>query len=83
MRLRVSMLLALGALATAGCGGDAPCVDEDNNELNFCEVEVAGVPEPLVYCPGEHWGAEDGCNSCGCDENGEKQCTKIPECEVD
>lgn len=74
MRWWVSMLLALGA---SGCGEDPPCVNEDGDELRFCEVAVQGADEPLLYCPGEHWGAEDGCNSCGCDNGGNVQCTTI------
>ena len=77
MRLSLSMLLALGALVAMGCGADPPCVDEDDNELAACEVKVAGSPEPVLYCPGEHWGADDGCNSCGCDGDGNVVCTAV------
>jgi hypothetical protein len=76
MRLSVSMLLVLGSVSlSGGCGAEPPCVDEDDNELNFCEVDVQGVDEPLLYCPGDHWGADDGCNSCGCDGGGKVVCT--------
>ena len=73
MRLSVSMLLALVPLAavglSGGCGAEPPCVDEDGEELNTCLVEGAG--EPIVYCPGDHWGSENGCISYGCGPDGE------------
>lgn len=74
--------LWIGALALglAACGADPPCVDDEGEELPFCEVKVQGVDDPLVYCPGEHWGAEDGCNSCGCDGGGEVVCTTLTTC---
>ena len=71
MRLSLSMLLALGALCLVGCGSNAPCVDEENDELSFCEFEVQGEPEPRIYCPGEHWASEDGCFSYACLDEGE------------
>ncbi len=70
MRLSLSMLLAVGA-CLGGCGADPPCVDEDKNELNFCEFDVEGDPEPRVYCPGDSWASEDGCISYGCGGDGE------------
>jgi hypothetical protein len=71
MRLSVSMLLALAAVGLiGGCGAEPPCVDEDGEELNVCEVKVAGS-DPILYCPGDHWGSEDGCISYGCGADGE------------
>ena len=59
-----------------GCGEDPPCgVDDDGNDVPYCAVNVEGYEEPLNYCPLEHWGAPDGCNSCGCDETGAVVCT--------
>ena len=34
----------------------------------------------IEYCPGDTWGAADGCNSCGCDGDGNILCTSY-ECE--
>lgn len=67
-------LLFVFALAGAtACGSDAPCgVDEEGVDVPMCEVE--GSPRGF-YCPGEHWGAGDDCNSCGCGPEGVETCT--------
>ena len=68
------------ALMLAACGGDPPCVDKQGDEVPSCEYDVPGDPEPLVYCPGDQWGAVDGCNSCACDDNGKTLCTTVTDC---
>ena len=74
--MRAAWLLMVGALGV-GCKGEPPCVDDEGEEVPFCEVEFSDLPEPLLYCPGDHWGAEDGCNSCGCDADGNVTCTTV------
>ena len=58
----------------AACS-DKPCVDPDGNELPICDYQVeseAGSVN-LEYCPGDQWA--DGCQSCGCDDQGNVLCT--------
>lgn len=56
------------------CGPEPVCIDAEDNELPFC---LYGADE-LEYCPGDSWGVGDGCNSCGCDDDGIVVCTEIP-----
>jgi hypothetical protein len=64
------------AVLLVGCEDAPPCgVDDDGADVPFCSVVVEGYEEPLAYCPLEHWGAADGCNSCGCSASGEVVCT--------
>ena len=66
MRALCFVLFVGGAMA---CGDQGPCgVDADGNLIAACEVD--GAPYDGAYCPGEHWGVDDGCNSCGCGPNG-------------
>ena len=75
-RLALLLTVFLGA-----CGGEPLCgVDEDGEDIPICVYDVEGVPESLEYCPGEHWGSIDGCNSCGCDADGNVVCT-VAACE--
>ena len=70
--MRLSALL----LGIAACG-NSPCEDPDGDELPSC-VYNAQSDEGSVdieYCPGDTWGAADGCNSCGCDGDGNILCT--------
>lgn len=62
-------------LALAACNGGSPCEDLDGNELPSCIYNSHG--QDLEYCPGDAWGADDGCNSCGCDPDGNILCTSI------
>lgn len=73
MRLSLCLLLA----SVVACGAEPLCVDNDGEELPVCSYEDVEGP-PLEYCPGEHWAASDGCNSCGCDDQGVVQCTSSP-----
>ena len=70
---RLTLLLALFLTA---CGGDPLCgVDDEGQDIPICVYDIEGLPEALEYCPGQHWGAIDGCNSCGCDADGNVVCT--------
>jgi len=84
MRMRTIWVV----LAVVACGGggadeptdeptDAPCgTDDDDDALPACEyVDVDG--EVVTYCEGDQWPASDGCNSCGCDADGQVFCTEI------
>jgi hypothetical protein len=64
-------------LVTLAACGDKPCKDPDGNELPVCLYEAEGEAGSvnIEYCPGDHWAAADGCNSCGCDDEGNVQCT--------
>ena len=64
-------------LVLAGCGGDPTCADPEGEELPVCSYEIAELPQPIEFCPGDQWGAADGCNSCGCDANGDILCTSV------
>jgi hypothetical protein len=68
--------LPLLMVLAAACSGGSPCEDEDGNELPSCIDNAHGVE--LEYCPGDEWGAADGCNSCGCDGDGNILCTSVP-----
>ena len=71
--MRAAWWLLVGLV---GCAEEPPCgVDSDGEDVPFCAVAVEGYEEPLNYCPLEHWGAEDGCNSCGCTAEGQVVCT--------
>jgi hypothetical protein len=63
-------------LGLAACGG-SPCEDPDGKELPSClyEAQADEGSVDIEYCPGDHWGAADGCNSCGCDGDGNILCT--------
>jgi hypothetical protein len=66
----------VGLLALAACGDPAPCGEDEGGEpYPVCAVQLLdGVV--VDYCPGDQWGAADGCNSCGCDEDGNVLCTE-------
>lgn len=74
--MRFPVLVATFLLA-AGCGPAAPCgEDDEGNVLPVCTYDL---PKDLTidYCPGDQWGAADGCNSCACDDRGNIVCTSI------
>jgi hypothetical protein len=70
---------ALGLVALVGCGEPPPCgVDQDGEDVPYCEVTFPDLAEPLAFCPLEHWAASDACNTCGCSEEGLIICTSLP-----
>lgn len=81
----VAARIAAVALALAGlvaCGSEPLCgyVDEDADPLverPICTYELGVADETIDYCPGDQWGSVDGCNSCGCSEDGRIVCTKV------
>ena len=61
-----------------GCAPEPVCgVDNEENERPVCTYELEKGGATIDYCPGDEWGAVDGCNSCGCDATGEILCTQI------
>lgn len=68
------------AVALAACAPEPLCVNKEGEELPICayEFEIEGQPQTFEYCPGDEWGAADGCNSCGCDGKGRIVCTSVP-----
>ena len=65
-------------LALAACGEPPPCgVDNEGNDVPWCEVTFAGTSEPIDFCPLEHWAADDDCNTCGCSQTGQVVCTAL------
>ena len=73
--MRRGLCFLLLPIGWAACGPDPLCgEDDEGNEIPICEYDSEEVGN-LQYCPGEHWGANDGCNSCGCDPDGVVICT--------
>lgn len=70
--------IAWAGLLVAGCGDPAPCGEETDGGEPFpvCVVELVDG-KTIDYCPGDQWAAADGCNSCGCDADGEVLCTSV------
>jgi hypothetical protein len=76
--MRTAWIGAFAMVALAGCGAQPPCgVDDQGDDVPYCAVEFPGEPEPLNYCPLEHWASGDDCNTCGCSESGEVICTSL------
>lgn len=72
MRALCFVLLLGGAVA---CADQGPCgLDGEGNEIPSCAVD--GAPNEGLYCPSQHWGSDDGCNSCGCSPDGSIVCTE-------
>lgn len=68
-----ALIFVVACVGLAACGSEAPCgSDEFGEDVPMCDVEGS----PLgFYCPGDHWGAGDDCNSCGCNSDGAVECT--------
>ncbi len=57
---------ALGLVALVGCGEPPPCgVDQDGEDVPYCEVTFPDLAEPLAFCPLEHWAASDASKTRG------------------
>ena len=70
----------VGGLFLTACGAEPLCgEDPDGNEYPVCAYafEAEGQRVTVDYCPGDEWGAADGCNSCACDGEGRVVCTEI------
>jgi hypothetical protein len=73
-------LVVLSVLFLAACGGGDVCgEDDDGNPFPVCSYGLTsdGPEVAIDYCPGDQWGAIDGCNSCACDADGKILCTSI------
>lgn len=76
MRFPVEFVMS-GLLFLFACGGDPVCgADDEGNEFPVCTYELE-KDLTIDYCPGDEWGAVDGCNSCACDGKGKILCTEI------
>lgn len=76
-----NMWWVIAAATLIGCGGEPLCgVDEEKNDIPICTYDPDGIPVPLQFCPGDQWGAVDGCNSCACRDDGQYFCTTIEAC---
>ncbi len=64
----------LFVLVAAGCSPDPICANDDGDELPICDYTYEG--EALQFCPGDEWGADDGCNSCACQPDGVVKCNE-------
>lgn len=68
----------IAAATLFGCAADPLCgFDDDGNEIPICTYAADGLALPMEFCPGDSWGAADGCNSCACDSDGNILCTSI------
>ncbi len=75
MRFPLPIALAM-ALLGVGCEPEPLCVDKEGEELPSCTYEI-DEKLSIDYCPGDEWGASDGCNSCACGDGGRVLCTEI------
>lgn len=68
--------LALLVIVT-GCEPEVRCGrDVEGERRPVCAYPV-DVDTTVSYCPGQQWGASDGCNSCSCDASGVIVCTQL------
>jgi hypothetical protein len=77
MQTKVVVLMLLTAVFSTACVDDLPDVDidiffgDDPDKIEYCQYGE------LVYKVGESFPANDGCNTCVCEENGVVACTEM------
>ncbi len=77
MKTKIASLMLLTAMYSTACLDELRDVDidilfdDDPDEIEYCEYGK------LVYDVGESFPANDGCNTCVCEENGVVACTEM------
>ena len=77
LQSKVILGLLAASFCLTACSEDAPCgVDDEDEPIISCLwTSDNSEEEELLFCPGDHFAADDGCQSCGCGADGEVICT--------